>query len=368
MMKKITVLSFLFLFSFSTIFASSTSAASVFTDVPETDPNYKDLKLIYDKDLLPEIKFTDGHPLYPNSKATRLMVLNMFGDIIGLQKYDLTSKFSDLSNFGEIRGLVHEETHIYNIMKGYPDGTFRPYGNVTRGELAISIKKAFSRYLPYSTETKFKDIPKSHEGHNSISMVAEAGILSGYPDKTFKPNETLTKKQLLVIMARVVRYLESKNVQVPIYDRTKPVDDKKIILGMERDQVSKIMNHRALHGHATTTSSMTNIARNGLAGETYYDFTEMDDNFSVKLKKITHYFDWSTLKPQPKTLKELHEFYRNEFIKEFGEGYETIVIDGENILTRWETPSTSIWLTSFATSDNEAFVYLNLTDNKLKDK
>ena len=76
---------------------------------------------------------------------------------------------------------------------------------MTRGEFASYIARALD--LPVSTKYKFKDL-KSNTGLTiEIQNAAGAGILSGYPDGTFKASEKITRQQMAGMMYKAMRYM-----------------------------------------------------------------------------------------------------------------------------------------------------------------
>ncbi|MBD2213014.1 family 10 glycosylhydrolase [Nostoc linckia FACHB-104] len=83
------------------------------------------------------------------------------------------------------------------LINGYPNGTFRPDNSVTRAEFAALIAKVFTltskrKYSP------FTDVPTNHWAANVIKNAYEAGFISGYPDKTFRPNNRISRGDVLV--------------------------------------------------------------------------------------------------------------------------------------------------------------------------
>lgn len=92
------------------------------------------------------------------------------------------------------------------IIKGYPDGTFKPDQKVTRGHMATFIARAYP--LPAGNQT-FKDVPKGHTAYEAVKQLAKAGITTGYTDGTFKPQTNLSKAHLATFMARAIRYQET---------------------------------------------------------------------------------------------------------------------------------------------------------------
>jgi hypothetical protein len=82
-----------------------------------------------------------------------------------------------------------------NVINGYSDGTFRPYKNITRAEFATIIYKSFFTSKKPPENNPFKDIHKNQWFYESILNLINSGIISGYdhPDGLFfKPNNLVT--------------------------------------------------------------------------------------------------------------------------------------------------------------------------------
>jgi S-layer homology domain len=93
-----------------------------------------------------------------------------------------------------IRVLVEKE-----IIKGYPDGTFRPDQPINRAEFAALLNRAFSLESATSTR-KFKDIPKKFWATEVIQKAVSSGFMIGYPNGTFAPKQNITRIQSLVAL------------------------------------------------------------------------------------------------------------------------------------------------------------------------
>jgi S-layer homology domain len=83
-----------------------------------------------------------------------------------------------------------------DIIKGYPDGTFRPDQPITRAEFAALLNKAFD-LQPIREGRKFKDVPKNYWAADVIQKAYRSGFLSGYPG-SFGPKQNLLRIQGLV--------------------------------------------------------------------------------------------------------------------------------------------------------------------------
>ncbi|HEY8391877.1 MAG TPA: S-layer homology domain-containing protein [Capillibacterium sp.] len=89
------------------------------------------------------------------------------------------------------------------IFNGYPDGSFRPDQSVTRAELAKILAVAYE-FTPSGGQLQFTDIEK-HWAERYITALAQAGILTGYPDGKFKPEAPITRAELVVTLTRLMQ-------------------------------------------------------------------------------------------------------------------------------------------------------------------
>ncbi|MFA4858887.1 MAG: PorV/PorQ family protein [Candidatus Margulisiibacteriota bacterium] len=96
-----------------------------------------------------------------------------------------------------------ENTSTVGLIQGYPDGTFRPDNALTRAELATLLVRAMG-IQSYSTNSKpFKDVKTDHWAAEYIRAAKRAGYMAGYPDGNFRPNQKITKVEGITVMARL---------------------------------------------------------------------------------------------------------------------------------------------------------------------
>jgi hypothetical protein len=89
------------------------------------------------------------------------------------------------------------------VVTGYPDQSFKPFGKVTRAELSALLMriKTEEEYLPPTLI--FKDVPYQHWAFKYINILAASGgIVKGYPDGTFRPKGQITRAEGVSMMAR----------------------------------------------------------------------------------------------------------------------------------------------------------------------
>lgn len=88
-----------------------------------------------------------------------------------------------------------------DVIRGISPGNFGPDKPTRRAELAVMIVKALNLPLE-KKKLEFADIPASHWAYSYIATAQKAGIISGYPDGKFKPDEYVTRGQMAVMLTR----------------------------------------------------------------------------------------------------------------------------------------------------------------------
>ena len=89
-----------------------------------------------------------------------------------------------------------------SVTSGYPDGTFKPENQITRAEIATFIVRAMGLTYSGSGQTDFPDVPTSHWAYNFVMAAKQNGIVSGYPDGTFKPDNQVSRAEISVMVTR----------------------------------------------------------------------------------------------------------------------------------------------------------------------
>jgi S-layer homology domain len=93
-----------------------------------------------------------------------------------------------------------------NIVKGYPEGVYRPEGTITRAEFAALIFTVFPDALPVRSPLSFADVTEAHWGKVALEWAYERGFFSGYPDNTFRPDQPIPRVQAIAVLATVLKY------------------------------------------------------------------------------------------------------------------------------------------------------------------
>lgn len=85
------------------------------------------------------------------------------------------------------------------IIKGFPDYTFRPNQPVNRAEFAAILQQAFDTELSKNS-VPFKDISDQYWATPAIDRAVGTGFLKGFPNKTFQPKQKISRVQVLVAL------------------------------------------------------------------------------------------------------------------------------------------------------------------------
>jgi uncharacterized lipoprotein YddW (UPF0748 family) len=118
--------------------------------------------------------------------------------------------FSDIQNHWA-KAFI-EALAARGIVTGFPDGTFKPNQTVNRAQFAAILAQAFK--LPSKRPPiKFTDVADNFWAAPAINKAYEMGLLSGYPNQQFRPLAEVTKVQLLV------SFVNGLEIQLPEADR-----------------------------------------------------------------------------------------------------------------------------------------------------
>ena len=146
------------------------------------------------------IKVADG------VTADDIKVVDKNGKQIEIKKiddntYTFVMPASDVNVSGLVEDLRLNDTDHFPYITGYPDGTFKPNGNLTRAEAAT----IFYRLLLDQTMTKnvqFSDVPAGKWYETAVKTLASKGVITGYTDGTFKPTKSVTRAEFCAMASR----------------------------------------------------------------------------------------------------------------------------------------------------------------------
>ncbi len=110
-----------------------------------------------------------------------------------------------------------EELAQQGIISGYPDGSFRPHFPVTRAQFAAMVSKAFPTAARVRNSIPFVDVPLYSWAYGPIREAFQTGFLSGYPRYTFRPNRGISRSQALVALTSGLNYAPTQSTPAVLY-------------------------------------------------------------------------------------------------------------------------------------------------------
>lgn len=91
------------------------------------------------------------------------------------------------------------------ILTGYPDGSFRPEGLITRAEFSAMLVKALGLSANAGGMQTFRDVPASHWAFPAIETIRSTGLVSGYPNGLFLPGRSISRAEAMAILSNAAR-------------------------------------------------------------------------------------------------------------------------------------------------------------------
>lgn len=114
------------------------------------------------------------------------------------------TSFYDVSSGYWAQGFI-QSLSARGIIAGFPDGSFRPNDPVTRAQFAAMVSKAFPTTRTRSS-VRFVDVPANYWAANAIDAAYTTGFLAGYPGNVFDPGQNIPRVQVLVSLANGLNY------------------------------------------------------------------------------------------------------------------------------------------------------------------
>ena len=105
------------------------------------------------------------------------------------------------------------------LMKGYDDGKFGTNDTISRGQIVTILWRLEGS--PAASDSSFSDVASDSYYAKAVAWAAENGIVTGYSDTTFGPNDPITREQLAAILYRYAQY---KGVDVSVGEDTNILD------------------------------------------------------------------------------------------------------------------------------------------------
>lgn len=104
------------------------------------------------------------------------------------------------------------------VIDGYPDGTFKPNNSVTRAEFSAFLAKILDLDTTDISNPNFKDVHTNAWYYNAVAALANQGLVGGYEDGTFQPNKQITRAEIAALLTRVCNLSADGQATLPFAD------------------------------------------------------------------------------------------------------------------------------------------------------
>lgn len=146
--------------------------------------------------------YISGYPdgtVGPDKTITRAEAATMFYNL-------LTDKTGDAKAFTDVPANQWYAKAVMTlagkgVISGYPDGTFKPDASITRAEF-VTMAMNFAN-AEKGTACSFPDVPQNMWYYGAIAGATQNGWISGYPDGTFGPDRYITRAEVTSVINRM---------------------------------------------------------------------------------------------------------------------------------------------------------------------
>ncbi|MEQ4482371.1 S-layer homology domain-containing protein [Cohnella silvisoli] len=149
----------------------------------------------------------------PNRTVTRAEFAVMLMNALKPQGEGAALTFTDTAKIGSWAQKAIAKAVQAGIIKGYEDGSFRPDAVITRAEMAAMIAAALGQTNQADATTGFaddKDIPTWAKA--SVAFVKQADIVQGKGNNQFAPGDNATRAEAVTVLLNMLAQKSNKNV------------------------------------------------------------------------------------------------------------------------------------------------------------
>lgn len=172
------------------------------------------------------------------------------------------------------------------LISGYSDNTFRPDKPITREEVASLFSNLISDESPVMLASSFNDITSDRWSANAIERVAQLNIISGYGDKTYRPERFMSRQEFAVVADNYIHYLGYTTEDPTVLDSIH-YSDQKFIAPWAQDAVRELASLGFLHYQSRLLFGPEKYITRAEATEIMYRVTNSSSAVALR-EKILH--------------------------------------------------------------------------------
>ncbi|TJX68366.1 hypothetical protein E8P77_02670 [Soehngenia saccharolytica] len=176
---------------------------------------------------------------YIDNEGMRFMTNHFSEYLIGHKKVDFEDVKSNSWYYEPVNFVASRD-----IFKGIDEKKFDPNGTLTRAMFVTALARLDGAELEGYSNIKFKDVNENSWYENAVEWAVFNGIVKGYDETTFGPNDEITREQMAVILDR---YLNYKNIEIERKQSDNFLDSNQIS-AWAKDSVMKIHEYELVQG------------------------------------------------------------------------------------------------------------------------
>lgn len=221
-----------------------------------------DIKL-YDKNKLLKIN-EDYYVEYENNVNVGRATANIYGigNYYGSRKIYFNIVDYNATMFKDVKKndwFYNDIEYVYdnNIIRGYGNGNYGPYDNLTRYMFVVILHRLENEPV-VSYKSNFIDVSKNNWYKKAVDWAVQNKIVYGYGDNTFKPNKNITREEFITMLYRYAKY---KGVDMSANTDITSYSDYNQIGTYAREAVKWSVSKKIVYGSNNKIKPKDNITR-----------------------------------------------------------------------------------------------------------
>ncbi|PWK09651.1 S-layer homology domain-containing protein [Tumebacillus permanentifrigoris] len=150
------------------------------------------------------------------------------------------------------------QAFVLGLMSGDGDGNFRPQATITREEVAVVLARAVKPPAAAKSASTFHDVQAQGWSHDAIEAMVQAGLMTGDGDGTFRPTDLITREEMAVLLVKASNLTPAAGDKLSVADRTS-------ISPWAKGYVQTALEQGLLHGDGTNFNPQSHATRQEVA-------------------------------------------------------------------------------------------------------
>ncbi|WP_342542047.1 S8 family serine peptidase [Paenisporosarcina sp. FSL H8-0542] len=176
------------------------------------------------------------------------------------EKVNVTLKNPAFTDLNQSQWYSSHVSYLFfkEQMNGYKDGSFKPTKEITRAE-AVALLGRAKDLNGEERVTSFKDVGSGNFASGYIQSALEEGILSGFPDGTFKPNQAVTRAEMAILIQNAFMFPSDPNKGLHFSDMNTGMASYEAIQALVQQGIAKGISTTQFQPHAKMTRSTYSV-------------------------------------------------------------------------------------------------------------